>query len=202
MLFEGKKFWVAHRVPMRSTFVQQIKENGGQLVPLEKMADLLIWDHLRWKDAPPGTISYTFIEQSVKNGELEDPEAHRCGPPLGAQRETGSARPAKGTREPYTLEDDRVCYKWGIEAERAGVQVKGNDLWKQLGALVGTASCWDKCILTDGDLEFPTPVAVVARSLGQETERQTASRLGGRGHRVAGREGRGARCHAAKAESP
>jgi hypothetical protein len=171
MLFEGKKFWVAQRVPMRSTFVEQIKDNGGQLVPLEKMADLLIWDHLRTRDAPPGTISYTYIEHSVKNGVLEDPEAHRCGQPLGTQREMGSVRPAKGTREPYTLEDDRICYKWGVEAERQGVQVKGNDLWKQLGALVGTVSYWEMCTSTDRALEFPTPVAVMARSMDQEAER-------------------------------
>jgi hypothetical protein len=137
MLFEGVKFWVAQRVPMRKFRVQQIEENGGEVVPLEKQADHLIWDHLRWKDAPAGTISWTYIDESVKNGLLEDMEDHRCGPPAGTPREVSSARPAKGTRAPYTAEDDRICYKWGIEAEKKGVQVKGNEIWKQLEAVVG-----------------------------------------------------------------
>jgi hypothetical protein len=138
MLFEGKRFWVAQRVPMRSTWLDQIKNNGGIVVALEKQADHLIWDHARRKDAPAGTISWTYIEKSVKNGELEDLDQHRCGPRPGTQRDVASRQPGKSTREPYTAEDDCTCYKWGNEAEKQGLQVRGNDIWKQLGALVGT----------------------------------------------------------------
>jgi hypothetical protein len=138
MLFEGKSFWVAQRVPMRSTWLEQIRDNGGVVVPLEKQADHLIWDHARPKDAPAGTISWTYIEKSVKKGELENPQDHLCGPRIGTQRDVASRQPGKSTREPYTAEDDRVCYKWASEAEERGIQVKGNSIWMQLGALVST----------------------------------------------------------------
>jgi hypothetical protein len=170
MLFEGKKFWVAQRVPLRSTWLEQIKNNGGSVVPLEKQADHLIWDHLRWKDAPAGTISWTYIEKSVKNGELEDPQDHRCAPPLGTQRGVASQQPGKSTREPYTADDDRICYKWAFEAQERGMQTKGNDIWKQLGALVSTHIFAGIAvlvnILSNEPIEHQTPLAVMARSMG------------------------------------
>ncbi|KAH7397337.1 hypothetical protein BKA66DRAFT_408698 [Pyrenochaeta sp. MPI-SDFR-AT-0127] len=133
-LFAGQKFWVAQRVPSRNRLLDAIKGNGGQIVMLEKNADYLIADHFR-KDCPPGSISYQFVDKSIQQGEIRDPEDHRCGPPLGEAREPGATnRPAKGARTAYTAEEDRVLYKWVRDAEAAGGLVKGNEIYKQLGA--------------------------------------------------------------------
>src|SRR4051794_35033948 len=80
-LFSGKKFWVALRVPIRNRLLDCIRANGGEIVKLEKQADYMIADHLR-KYCPPGSISYEFVEKSIQQGEIRDPEDHRCGPPL------------------------------------------------------------------------------------------------------------------------
>jgi len=134
-LFDGLKFWIAQRCPLRSTFVDQIKNNGGQIVPLEKHADYLIADHAR-KDAPPGSISYRFIEQSIRNGALENPEDHPAGAPAGAIREVASVRPTKGVRTPFTTADDIQLYRWVKDCERKGASVRGNEIYKQLETVV------------------------------------------------------------------
>jgi hypothetical protein len=77
-----------------------------------------------------------FIERWVANGELEDIEKHRAGPPVGTIREVGSAQPARKGGTPFTPEDDRILMEWCIKAERAGLSLKGNDLYKQLEAVV------------------------------------------------------------------
>ncbi|KAF2279745.1 uncharacterized protein EI97DRAFT_430763 [Westerdykella ornata] len=133
-LFAGKKFWVSQRIPQRTSFLERIRSNGGEVVLLEKKADYMIADHFR-KDCPPGSISYTFIEESIKSGALADPEDHRAGPPLGTAREAGSmVRPTKSSRAPYTTEDDRILYNWVKEYERQGGAVSGNEIYKQLEA--------------------------------------------------------------------
>lgn len=138
-LFSGLKFWVAQRVPSRNRLLDDIKANGGEIVMLEKMADYRIADHL-FKHCPPGSISYEFVDKSIQQGELRDPEDHRCGPPLGEAREPGSiTRVAKGGRTPYTAEDDSILYKWVRDAEAAGSLAKGNEIYKQLEAKVGVS---------------------------------------------------------------
>ncbi|OCL14933.1 hypothetical protein AOQ84DRAFT_384395 [Glonium stellatum] len=132
-LFDGLKFWIAQRCPMRSGFVDKVKSNGGQIVPLEKHADYLIVDHLK-KHTPPGGISYKFIEQSIRNGELEDPEDYQTGPPAGTVRDVGSSMPAKNSRKPYTAEDDTQLYNWVKGHERNGGPIFGNEIYKQLEA--------------------------------------------------------------------
>jgi hypothetical protein len=140
-LFAGKKFWVAQRVPSRNRLLDDIKANGGEIVLLEKKADYLIADHFRPRESPPGSLSYEFVEKSIQDGALRDPEHHRAGPPLGEVREVGSiSRPSKGGRTPYTAEEDRILYKWVRDAETAGGLASGNEMYKQLEAKV----CADK----------------------------------------------------------
>jgi hypothetical protein len=135
-LFAGKKFWVAQRVPIRNKLLDDIKANGGEVVLLEKKADYMIADHLL-RECPPGSISYTFIAKSVKEGELQDPEDHIAGPRLGEAREAGSLdRPARGGRAAYTAEEDRILYKWVRDCEAAGGLASGNEIYKQLEAKV------------------------------------------------------------------
>ncbi|KAI4614356.1 uncharacterized protein J4E87_009577 [Alternaria ethzedia] len=133
-LFAGKKFWVAQRVASRKRLLDDIKANGGEIVALEKKADYLIVDHAR-RDCPPGSTSYEFIEKSIKEGELQDPEDYTAGPPLGEAREAGSIhQPTKSGRTSYTAEEDRILSKWVRDAQSKGASISGNELYKQLEA--------------------------------------------------------------------
>ena len=98
----------------------------------------MIADHAR-KDAPLGSVSWTFIEKSVKNGKLEDIENHRAGPVGQSVRDVGSSIPARKGRTPFTAEDDRVLLEWCKRGERAGISLKGNQLYMQLEAKVSWA---------------------------------------------------------------
>ncbi|KAG9187555.1 hypothetical protein G6011_05426 [Alternaria panax] len=134
-IFSGKKFWVAQRVPSRTRLLDDIKANGGEMVVLEKKADYRIADHFRPSTCAPGTISYTFVEKSIKEGELQDPGEHAAGPPMDEAREPGSVhQPPKSGRAFYTAEEDRILYKWVRDAEAAGARVNGNEIYKQLEA--------------------------------------------------------------------
>ncbi|KAL8873760.1 MAG: hypothetical protein Q9174_000823 [Haloplaca sp. 1 TL-2023] len=131
-MFQGKKFWLAQKVPSRTRFIEEVKANGGEVVPLEKLADIKIVDHAR-KERIPGTFSYKYIEASVRNGVLEDLDQHAVGPAEGTVREAGSTiQPSKSGRTPFSEEDDRVLVKWVLDTERNGGSTKGNEIYKQL----------------------------------------------------------------------
>ncbi|RDL36993.1 uncharacterized protein BP5553_04426 [Venustampulla echinocandica] len=130
-LFAGIKLFILRRVPLRVYWKQSVEANGGELVLLEKQADYVIADHAR-KDAPPGSVSWKWIEQSLKNGALEDTEKYPAGPSEPQVRDVGSALPPRYGRTPFTSEDDRVLMKWVAEAERRGLSTKGNEIYKQL----------------------------------------------------------------------
>ncbi|PVI02864.1 hypothetical protein DM02DRAFT_559119 [Periconia macrospinosa] len=135
-LFSGISFWVAQRVPMRTHFLDQIKTNGGTIIALEKKADYMIADHCR-HDCPPGSISYTFIEKSIKAGELQNPNDHLAGPPVGSASEATARRgaPSRNKRTKFTAEEDRILYKWVRDCEGKGGAADGNEIYKQLEAI-------------------------------------------------------------------
>ncbi|KAI9666950.1 MAG: hypothetical protein M1831_001455 [Alyxoria varia] len=130
-LFRDIRFFLVQRLPDRSTFKNIVERNGGQVVPLERNADIMIADHLR-KDAPPESYSYTWIEKSVSEGRLVDKEQHRAGRPKAVARSVGSLEPAQGKRVPYSKQDDDFLYDWVTEYEKNGGKVKGNEIYKQL----------------------------------------------------------------------
>ena len=132
-LFDGLSFFLVQRVPLRSTYVEKIKNNGGSVAKFEKQADYLIADHVR-KEAPAGSISYKFIDESIRNGALGDPSQHLAGPPLGTVRNVGSAIPSSSRRNPFTSEDDRILWEWVEECKGKGALVKGNTIYQQLEA--------------------------------------------------------------------
>ncbi|KAI1380107.1 TRF2-interacting telomeric protein/Rap1 C terminal domain-containing protein [Hypoxylon crocopeplum] len=137
-IFKDKKFWVGQRVPMRHTYIQNIQNNYGQVVPLEKNADYLIFDHVR-KDAPSGSLSYKFIEDSIKAGALQNPEEYLCIPTsrqskVGESRPPSSAGTKKTTRTRFTAEDDSILFGWIAKKERLGEPVSGNTIYKELAA--------------------------------------------------------------------
>ncbi|TEY70091.1 hypothetical protein BOTCAL_0111g00090 [Botryotinia calthae] len=123
-LFEGMKFFILQRVPSRSRWVELIQANGGEVEKLEKNAENIIADGAR-KDAPPGSITWKFIEDSAKAGKLVDLEEYRCG-------ERAAAQPAKTRRTLFTTEDDRILTQWVLEGERLGRFIKGNELYIEL----------------------------------------------------------------------
>ncbi|KAJ9132148.1 Telomeric repeat-binding factor 2-interacting protein 1 [Pleurostoma richardsiae] len=130
-LFRGLKFWIAQRVPQRNDLVNKVKSNGGEVVPLEKQADMLIADHVR-KDVPAGSYSWRFITNSVSKGQLEDKEPHQIGHLAASARPVGSSAPSKGTRNPFTSHDDALLTKWVLEHERKGAMAKGNTIYQDL----------------------------------------------------------------------
>lgn len=105
------------------------------MVPLEKQADMLIADHAR-KDAPPDSYSWRFLDNSIKNGQLEEKDDHLIGRPVGSSRPVASGAPAKGTRTKFTPEDDTLLAKWVLDYERKGYQTKGNMIYQDLEAKV------------------------------------------------------------------
>ncbi|ORY61397.1 uncharacterized protein BCR38DRAFT_411274 [Pseudomassariella vexata] len=131
-LFKGKRFWVAHRVPNRATVIQNIENNGGEVVKLEKNADHLIADHAR-TDVPPGSYSWQFIQESVENGRLQNIEDYQNVRPTAEPRPVGSSQiPQKGTRTPFTPEDDRILMEWATRHEKGGNALSGHVIYKKL----------------------------------------------------------------------
>jgi hypothetical protein len=95
----------------------------------------MIADHAR-KDAPPGTTSWKFIEDSVKNGELEDPEKYPAGPAIGFIRPIGAAQAPRKGRVPFTPADDLILAEWVLQKEVEGMSARGNIMYQDLEKLV------------------------------------------------------------------
>jgi hypothetical protein len=158
-LFHDMKFWVAHRVPMRTTWIQNIEvwtnrapvsvcanelqNNGGSIVLLDKKADFLIADHAR-KDVPVGSYSWKWIEDSVKSGKLQNKEDYCISTPGNETRPVGSIQ-QKPTRNPFTKEDDLLLANFVTKHERLGTATSGNIIYKQLEAKVHGDKCIQGC---------------------------------------------------------
>jgi hypothetical protein len=141
-VFADLKFFLAQRLPSRSHYIQQITSNGGQIVKVEGNADHLICDHLR-ADAPSGGVSYQWIDETLKSGQLLDTGAYTVAklPRPSASRVSTAT---KSTRTPFTTEDDKVLLDWVDRAEAAGDAVRGNAIYEALAALNPrhTAQAW------------------------------------------------------------
>lgn len=138
-MFAGSTFWIAQRVPSRAHFVSVVKSHDGNVTSLEKNADFLIADHVRHRDAPPGALSYQFLEECGKQGRLlsaDERAAHLCGPKPGSVREVADAsRASKVHRTAFTPDDDDIIREWVKDAVRRGDSHAGNDIWKGLERL-------------------------------------------------------------------
>ena len=95
---------------------------------LDTQADIVIADHAL-KDCPAGSVSWKFIEDSVRDGELKDYAKYPAGPSARTSRPAGSAQPTKKGRTPFTNEDDRILVEWVLEAEGRGAATRGNELY-------------------------------------------------------------------------
>ncbi|KAK3303604.1 uncharacterized protein B0T15DRAFT_513758 [Chaetomium strumarium] len=112
-LFNGVKFW----------------DNGGKIVLLEKHADVLIADHAKKTLAPAGSVSWKYVEDSVAKGELANIDDYRI-------HDVEGKRPAKGTKVPFSEEDDRILVTWVRQKEKAGDYLAGNKIYQELEKLV------------------------------------------------------------------
>ncbi|KAI9829151.1 MAG: hypothetical protein M1832_000174 [Thelocarpon impressellum] len=131
-LFAGKKFWLSRSVPMRNAIVAQLRAYGGEVAILESKAEIKIVDHLKPKQAPPESYSYEYLTKSMRAGRLEELEDHAVGPPAGTTRDVGSAKPAKGTRTPFTTADDCLLWDWVKDRERSGGKILGLEIYREL----------------------------------------------------------------------
>ncbi|KAK2745113.1 hypothetical protein FQN57_004020 [Myotisia sp. PD_48] len=137
-LFENTSFWLSKKIPQRRFLEAQIKKFGGNVVTLEKDADVLLVDDHQ-KHNPSGTHSYKFIEQSILSGKFLDLQEFVAGPPPGTIRPVGSSIPAKRTRRPFTAEDDLILDQW---IQRLGGKgATGNKAYERL-ALAHPQHTW------------------------------------------------------------
>lgn len=97
-------------------------------MPLEKNADMLIADHVR-KDAPAGSYSWKFIEDSVKHGIAQLKDRYAIGPDPTKPRPVASAGPTRGGRTEFTAEDDAMLVKWVLSHNQHRT---GNIIYQQL----------------------------------------------------------------------
>ncbi|RMD43407.1 hypothetical protein DV735_g1742, partial [Chaetothyriales sp. CBS 134920] len=131
-LFAGMKFWLSALVPDRQNLLARAQLHGAEIVKLEKQADVRFVDHAR-KHQPPGTHSYLFIEESIRNGKLARLEDHAVGPASRVDRPVGSRVTApRRRRVPFTEADDRFLWEHVAPLKRAGGDWKGNEIYKQL----------------------------------------------------------------------
>ena len=84
------------------------------------------------------SYSYTFIDDSLRHGTLEDLADHSVGPNKGTVRTVGSiAQPTKNTRKKFTAADDRMLWDWVMTNPQKGGGTDGNEIYKQLEVKVG-----------------------------------------------------------------
>jgi hypothetical protein len=133
-LFQGQKLWFSATVPQRQRFIEDVKANGGEVVQLEKQADILLVDHTR-KNPAPGTHSYKYVDLSIQKGRLENLDDHVVSAASRANRPVGSVTIApKGSRNPYTDADDQFLWNWVKPLEETGGAIAGNSIYQQLEA--------------------------------------------------------------------
>lgn len=125
-VFNGLRFFVLKKVPMRDHYLERIRNAGGSIVRLEKQAHLTIADSAR-KDCPPESTSYKFIDEALRTGVLPDHEGFRCCAGSGPARMIGDvAVQSKTTRTPFTKEDDRILLTYLKDVVRQGGRIGGN----------------------------------------------------------------------------
>jgi len=132
-IFDRTTIFFGARTPDRNKYIEKARVNGANVVPLEARARILIADCERRHLNPPGSISYTWIDDSIAAGEMLDIKDYSAAPLLvPAHRPVGALKPAKQSRAPFTHADDVELYNWVQAAKRRGESIKGNEIYKQL----------------------------------------------------------------------
>ena len=99
------------------------------------------------------------------------------GPVEGTVRSISSTvQPAKGTRNKFTDEDDRILWEWVRENRQKGGGTDGNEIYKQLEIKVRLCiQTLPWCTLLSIHIAPTTPLAVMAGSFYQTFEGQARS---------------------------
>jgi hypothetical protein len=106
---------------------------------------VLIADPAR-KDTPPGSVSWKYITDSVKEGRIVDIDEYRISR-ANNPRPVGSSKPSKGTRTPFSREDDELLVNWIRQHTHHGGNKIYQDLEEKVPSLVPNSSDMGK--LTD-----------------------------------------------------
>ncbi|KAJ5550073.1 hypothetical protein N7461_004771 [Penicillium sp. DV-2018c] len=133
-MFRGTRFWLSMTVPQRLRLKELIKQYGGSVVLTEREADVKLVDPKR-KDLPRDTFSYQYVDDSIRNGRLEDIEKYGAGP--SGPRPMGATNIApKSTRSFFTLEEDQILHDWVAHIKKEpGAPVQGNAIYQELAEL-------------------------------------------------------------------
>jgi hypothetical protein len=144
-IFKDVRFWVAQRIPSRDHFISLIREGGGIIVPLEKHADMLIADDAR-KDAPPGSYSWKFIQDSAKNGIIQLKDRYEIGRNPKNPRPVASGGVTRSSRVEYTAADDAALVRWVLSHTHNRT---GNVIYQEFEQQVGSLCSvpWKPCVL-------------------------------------------------------
>jgi hypothetical protein len=97
----------------------------------------MIADHAR-KDAPHGSYSWRFIDESIKLGRLANQESHQIRPPVRDPV-------AKATRKSFTPEDDQILMEFVLGKEALGEALAGQKIYYELAEQVSKTP-WTICI--------------------------------------------------------
>lgn len=126
-------------------FCTDLKQDNGGIVSRDMdTADVRIADDIKkaGRAAPENSVSWKFIEQSVKKGVLEHVEDHR----INAQVRNPAAafKPSNRRRVPFTAEDDQILSNWLAKKEKEGSPISGNVIYQDLEELCPrhTAQSW------------------------------------------------------------
>lgn len=101
------------------------------MVLLEKHADYILADHAR-QNPPKGSYSWKFVNDSLEAGALKPMQEYLCTKAPRTAWSVGSLVSQKGTRTPFTAEDDRILAKWVTQQERSGEGILGNAIYEEL----------------------------------------------------------------------
>lgn len=95
---------------------------------------MLISDNVKVAGNIPivGSYMWRWIDDSVKNGFLQDKDDYLIGRREGSTREPVNSRPSKVGRTPFTPRDDLILTKCIMAEERMGSALSGNVIYKAL----------------------------------------------------------------------
>lgn len=117
--------FISLECPSRSTFVKMVqvrppplssnhadtaKDRRGKIVITEKGADVCIGDHMKRKS--PGFVSYHWIEECCKNGQVVDTELHAITVNTPAIRSGGTGGMRTVRRNEFTADEDRMLLEY------------------------------------------------------------------------------------------
>lgn len=125
---------------------------------------MLIADHAR-KDAPAGSYSWKFIEDSVKYGIIQLKDRYRIGRDPELPRPVGAGGGTKSTRTPFTSAEDAALAKWVLEQPGNST---GNRIFQEYERIVGYNIGSDREVMLT-IAEPTTYMAIMAKPLCKET---------------------------------